>query len=97
VVSSSFLPLATCYCNDIYCEVRKRGLVIKSVEVKVTGEFGGEEDPARSASYRLSVEANASREQVLELMRYTDSVAEILNALRRSTPIALTGCEVRGA
>jgi len=92
-----FLALATCYCNDIYREARKRGLVIQSVEVEVTGEFGGEGEPARNIRYRSSVEADAPREEVLDLMRYTDSVAEIQNTLRRSTDIALTDCEVRGA
>jgi uncharacterized OsmC-like protein len=88
-----FLALATCYCNDIYREAKKRGLAIKSVEVEVTREFGSEGEPARNISYRSSVEANAPREEVLD----TDSVAEIHNTLRRSTPIALTDCEVRGA
>jgi uncharacterized OsmC-like protein len=91
-----FLALATCYCNDIY-EAKKRGLAIKSVEVEVTGEFGSEGEPARNISYCSSVEADAPREEVLALMRHTDSVAEIQNTLRRSTPIALTDCEVRGA
>jgi uncharacterized OsmC-like protein len=32
-----FLALATCYCNDIYREARKRGLDIQGVEVEVNG------------------------------------------------------------
>jgi len=90
-----FLALATCYCNDLYREAKRRGVGIKSVEVEVSGEFGSEGEPARSINYCCSVEANAPKEQVLELMRYTDSVAEIQNTLRHSTAITLTNCDVR--
>jgi uncharacterized OsmC-like protein len=92
-----FLALATCYCNDIYREARKRGMEIQTVEVEVTGEFGGEGEPARSISYRSVVEAYATREEVLDLMRHTDSVAEIQNTLRQSTAVLLTDCDVREA
>jgi organic hydroperoxide reductase OsmC/OhrA len=92
-----FLALATCYCNDIYREARKRGISVRSVEVDVTGEFGGEGEPGRRISYRSAVEADASRKEVLDLMHYTDSVAEIQNTLRGSNTVALTDCEVREA
>ena len=35
-----FLALATCYCNDLYREARKRNISINSVRVEVIGEFG---------------------------------------------------------
>ena len=57
-----FLALATCYCNDIYREARKRGIDVESVKVEVSGEFGGEGEPARNLSYRTSVAAKAPRE-----------------------------------
>jgi uncharacterized OsmC-like protein len=91
-----FLALATCYCNDIYRGAKKRGLKIKSVEVEVSGEFGAEGEGARNVSYRSSVESESPREEVLELMRHTDSVAEIHNTLRQATPVVLKDCEVRG-
>jgi uncharacterized OsmC-like protein len=90
-----FLALATCYCNDIYREAKKRGIEIRSVEVEVTGEFGGEGEPARSIMYKASVAASAPQEKILALMRYTDSVAEIQNTLRCSPPIVLSECEAR--
>jgi uncharacterized OsmC-like protein len=90
-----FLALATCYCNDIYREGTRRGIAVKSVEVEVMGEFGGEGEPARSISYRSVVEADAPREAVLDLMRHTDSVAEIQNTVRRPTTVTLADCEVR--
>src|SRR5579872_1795301 len=69
-----FLALATCYCNDIYREGKKRGVAIDRVEVEVSGEFGGEGEPARKIEYRVSAVSGAPREEVLRLLRHTDSV-----------------------
>ena len=89
-----FLALATCYCNDLYREARKRNIEIHSVRVEVTGEFGAEGEPARNIQYRAAVESPSSREQILKLMRHTDTVAEIQNTLRSSIPVTLTHLEV---
>jgi uncharacterized OsmC-like protein len=88
-----FLALATCYCNDLYREANKRGIEIEGVRVEVSGEFGGEGEAARNLSYRADVVAKAPREQVLDLMRHTDSVAEIQNTLRSSLPVVLAHCD----
>ena len=45
-----FLALATCYCNDLYREGRKRGIEIAKVEVEVSGEFGAEGARPRKTS-----------------------------------------------
>ena len=74
-----FLALATCYCNDIYREAAKRGLKVEHVEVDVEGEFGADGEPARNVSYRAKVTAQASEAEIRELMRHTDTVAEIQN------------------
>jgi len=92
-----FLAIATCYCNDIYREANERGLKVESVEVEVTGHFGAKGEPAENISYRALVKANGTREEVLALMRYTDSVAEIHNTLRRSTPVKLVECQILAA
>jgi uncharacterized OsmC-like protein len=83
-----FLALATCYCNDIYREAKKRRIEVENVKVEVDGEFGGEGEAARRVSYRAAVAARASREKILDLMRHTDSVAEIQNTL-----VVLAHCE----
>jgi organic hydroperoxide reductase OsmC/OhrA len=88
-----FLALATCYCNDIYREAKKRGIEVAAVRVETSGEFGGAGEPARSISYRATVDAKASREAILELMHHTDTVAEIHNTLRLGMPVVLTDCE----
>ena len=92
-----FLALATCYCNDIYREAKERGVQVSSVRVEVTGRFGGKGDPAEDIQYRAEITSTGSREEVLELMRYTDSVAEVHNTLRRASTVVLTDCQVRSA
>lgn len=90
-----FLALATCYCNDIYREAKKRGIEVKRVEVEVSGEFGAEGEAARGITYRAAVAAKARREEILDLMRRTDFVAEIQNTLRRSSPVVLASMEAQ--
>jgi uncharacterized OsmC-like protein len=84
-----FLALATCYCNDIYREAAKRGLKIERVEVEVQGEFGAEGEPARNITYRAKIAGDASDEQIDDLLRHTDTVAEIQNTLRNGAQVTL--------
>lgn len=88
-----FLALATCYCNDIYREAAKRGIKVEQVEVTVEGEFGAEGEGAKNVSYHAKVTAQASEEDIRELMNYTDKVAEIQNTLRADTPVTLSRIE----
>ena len=88
-----FLALATCYCNDSYREAAKRGLPVLSVEVEAQGDFGAEGEPAQNVSYRARVTAQAPEETIRELMRYTDTVAEIQNTLRLGLAVALAEIE----
>ena len=84
-----FLALATCYCNDIYREAAKRDIKVESVEVEVTGDFEAKGKPASNIVYRAKVNANASEEEIRELLKHTDTVAEIQNTLRAGTPVRL--------
>ena len=84
-----FLALATCFCNDIFREGMKRGMQVESVEVEVDGDFEAERMPAANIVYRARVKADASEEEIQELILYTDSIAEIQNTLRVGTPVRL--------
>ena len=88
-----FLALATCYCNDIYREAAKRGIRVERVEVDVEGHFGAEGEPATRVTYHTMVVAHADEAEIRELMRHTDTVAEIQNTLRVPTPVALDHIE----
>lgn len=84
------LALATCYCNDVYREADKRGIVVVRVDVHVQAEFGGPGDPAASIAYHADVEARAPEAAILELMQHTDRVAEVQNTLRRGNEVRFT-------
>jgi uncharacterized OsmC-like protein len=92
-----FLALATCYCNDLYREAKKRNIQIEAVEVEVSGEFGREGEVARNITYSAAVVANAPQEEIAALMRHTDSVAEIQNTLRQSSAVVLARCEAQSS
>lgn len=83
------LSLATCFCNDLYREAAKRKIVINSVEVKCTGEFGAEGEPGSNFQYKANVTSNASSEEIEDLINHTDKVAEIHNTLRKGLSIRL--------
>jgi hypothetical protein len=61
---------------------------------KYLGKFEGEGEAARGITYRARVSAKARREEILELMHYTDAASEIQNTLRRSSPVVLSDVEV---
>src|SRR6187401_990968 len=92
-----FLALATCYCNDIYREAAKRNIKVERVEVEVDGDFGAEGEPAKNVVYRAKVAAQASEEDIRELMYFTDTVAEIHNTFRVETPVTLSQIEAISA
>lgn len=89
-----FLALATCYCNDLYREAAKLHIQVERVEVVVSGEFGAAGEPAQNISYRAQVHAKGTEAEIHALMEYTDTVAEIQNTLRGSTPVKLTQIEI---
>lgn len=85
-----FLALATCYCNDIYREAAKRSIVVRKVEVEVTGEFDtAPGSRAENILYNATVEAEASQAEITELMHHTDTVAEIQKSLRQGVAVVL--------
>ncbi len=83
------LALATCFCNDIYREAKKRNISVTEVDVVVTGEFGGEGEPGFNFQYETNVVSDAPPEVIEELIEYTDEVAEIHNTLRKGIDIRL--------
>lgn len=82
-----FAAIATCFCNDVYREAKKRGIAVSSVTVEVEGEFGSEGEPARNVMYRASVVSDASATEVADLLAHTDRVAEIHNSLRMGVDV----------
>ena len=84
------LAIGGCYCNDLFREATKLGMVIKSVQVDVQADWGGDPVRAQNVTYSTRIEAEASEAAILALIEQTDRVAEIPNSLRLGTPVMLT-------
>jgi uncharacterized OsmC-like protein len=84
-----FLAIGGCYVNDLYREAAKRNVEVKSVQVSVEGDWGGEPVRAQDVSFSVKVEASATKEEISDLIKHTDNVAEIPNSLRFGTQVSL--------
>ena len=87
------LAIGGCYCNDIFREAAKLGIVITSVQVDVQADWGGEPVRAQNVTYSTRIEAEASEADILALIEQTDQVAEIPNSLRLGTPVILVNAQ----
>ena len=83
------LALATCFCNDIYREAKKRNLLVTRVSVEATAEFAAEGQAGYAFQYRAKIEGEAPEEELAALIRHTDTVAEIQNTLRAGSTVTL--------
>ncbi len=81
------LALATCYCNDLYREAARLGVVLERVEVQAEAEFAGIGLAARDVRYRARVQSPAPPDTIARLLRETDAVAEVHNTLRQGVPV----------
>ncbi len=88
-----FLAIGACYTNDIFREASKRGINVKSVQVDVEGGWGGDPMRAQNVVFSAKVEAEASENEIMELIQQTDRVAEIHNSLRMGTQVTLTNAK----
>lgn len=84
------LAIGGCYCNDIFREAAKMGMVIKNVQVDVQADWGGDPVRAQNVTYSARIEAEADEAAILALIKQTDRIAEIPNSLRLGTPVMLT-------
>jgi len=85
-----FLAIATCYCNDLYREGKKLGIVVEKVEVDVEGDFTAAGEPATNVECRIKVVAQASEKEIRNLVEHTDTIAEIPKSLRQNTAIKIS-------
>ena len=83
------LALATCYCNDLYREAERLGVPLEGVEVEASAEFPGIGLAATNIRYRAKVSSPASPSAIAELLRETDTVAEVHNTVRAGVPVRL--------
>ena len=62
------LAIGGCYLNDLYREAAKRNMDVKSVQVIVKGDWGGEPPRAQDVSFSVRVEAAASKGDISDLI-----------------------------
>lgn len=87
------LAVGGCYSNDIFREAAKRSVTVHNVQVTVSADWGGDPVRAQNLTFNVSVEADATESEIMELIQHTDSVAEIPNSLRLGTQVKLTECK----
>lgn len=85
-----FLAIGTCFCNDIYREAVRRNMRITAIDIVVTGNFGGEGVSARDIEYSVNITApDHTSDELSDLIRYVDEIAEVHNTIRKGTPVLL--------
>ena len=87
------LALGSCYANDVFREADKRGMTVMGVRVVVQCEWGGEPARAQNIRYSTRVEADATDDEIIELIRHVDEIAEVHNTLRAGGAIELVDAE----
>lgn len=81
--------LATCYCNDIYREAQKINIAVHGVSVECTADFDKEGEAASNIVYFVKIDSPATPQEIEQLIKHTDSVAEIHNTLRKGVNVTL--------
>ena len=89
-----YLAIAGCVSNDLYREAALAGIALDRVRVTVRGDFDGDPPVSRPVEYRVEIEGDASRDELLALVEHVDRIAEIPNSLRRATPVTLADAVV---
>jgi hypothetical protein len=84
------MAIGGCYSNDIYREAAKRGIKVHSVQLTAQADWGGDPVRARNVAFSVVVDADADESAILDLIKHTDSVAEIPNSLGMGTEVKLT-------
>ena len=84
------LALATCYCNDLYREAERLNIPVEGVVVEATADFPGIGLAATNIRYEVKVSSTANANDVADLIRQTDAVAEVHNTIRAGAAVSLT-------
>ncbi|HSD49161.1 MAG TPA: OsmC family protein [Actinomycetota bacterium] len=83
------LAVAGCISNDMFREAARRDIVLRRVVVRADGGYDGSPPVSTGITYDVEVEGDAPREELEELVRYVDGIAEIPNSLRSATRVEL--------
>lgn len=83
------LALATCYCNDVYREAERLGIPVDAVHVEASADFPGRGLAATNIRYHARITSPAAEDVIADLLRHTDTVAEVQSTLRSGVQVRL--------
>jgi putative redox protein len=86
-----YLAVAGCISNDLFREARAAGIALRSVRVRVHGDFLGDPAVSTEIGYEVEVDGDVPAERLRALVEHVDAIAEIPNSLRNGTAVRLTG------
>ena len=89
-----YLAVAGCISNDLFREAWAAGIELRSVRVKVSGDFVGEPAVSDEIQYEVEVAGDATEDRLRALIDQVDEIAEIPNSLRQGTRVRLVGAKV---
>lgn len=81
------LAVAGCVLNDIYREAPEFGVTVDGVRVSAEGEFDPTSWRTNGITYVVELDTEANAEQLGELLRRVDDVAEIPRAIQAGGPV----------
>jgi putative redox protein len=87
------LAIGSCYANDIFREAGQRDLEVLGVRVVVECDWDGDPPRARNVRFTTRVEAEADEDEIMDLIKYVDRVAEVHNTLREGIDVELVEAE----
>ena len=88
------LAVGACYCNDLFREAQRLNVDVKTAHIEVECDWGGEPVRANNLAFTVKIEGAAPKQQLEELVRHVDRVAEIPNSLRLGTEVSLRSYEI---
>jgi uncharacterized OsmC-like protein len=87
------LSIGACFANDVYREADQRGFEILGVRVVVEADWEGDPPRARNVRFTTRVEAEASEDEIMDLIQHVDRLAEVHNTLREGVDVELVEAE----
>lgn len=87
------LALGACYANDVFREATKREVDVVGIRVIVECDWGDEPVRAQNIQFSTRVEADASEDEIMDLIQHVDRIAEVHNTLRAGAQVELVEAE----
>ena len=84
------LALAGCFTGNLVAEAEKRGIPLKHVDVDIETDWGPNNERAESLSFSVKVEADASKEEVSDLIKWADNESTVSRTVRTGVPFTLS-------